>query len=751
MQKSAYGQENAICPVSSLLSQHASSSEEAPRYHSYPMDIFDPEQYSKLNSRDSHKLYSCIGHEKVQYTRHNCSLWTRCPLRPQNILDAQRAVTTNTLDTQGWSTKTSFCSAYSTLHNVAGAAGNHTRIVILGGSVTGGTYAGGCCCVKEVDRRCTLSAKINTICALDNQKGICSWSEHFKRWANAVFGDRVSVILICGGGCHSLCMSNDLLVKFQEKGIRTLTSSDIVLIDHSVNDGETWRLKSQVPILEHALSSLIRKIYHASTEGSWPTVVLLEHWPFPSGMNERIKNATDIPPGSVDYSTMYSTIAARFELPVWSYKDVVWSRFVENDPVQSKFRRYLLFLNNRLKKYGMDSHPPFYVHLFYADLIAALLLSEFQRCAVLVRGKGTLDNSVLCRNETGQKSHSPSTKAVESRPYSNRSNVSNDVSSSAAFCDSVATHMHMHRQRLREEMTVASLPVESNPSFNRECDPSYPPVISISALSVLHEQPSNRSDSRSQGQEGELPKETNHSSVGVGNLSHVDPHIHLLQEPLSRTDEKSVVVKVGDVVIKNNAKSAQSQQKHGKGEGKGEVEGWVLYEDRPGKAGWIIERTSTVMPASASASTTSTPIKVPPQHTIEFRGQLSISTAKGRGNGTTVSANSNDYHYLLMITYLRTYENAGTADVMVCGRSYGVLDALWSDYHTYHISINDYAYWPLPDLFKTCPMKNGKVEVTVNIKHRLLSSADTDTSKEKLKERAARGNEKFKLVGVRVC
>jgi len=76
-----------------------------------------------------------------------------------------------------------------------------------------------------------------------------------------------------------------------------------------------------------------------------------------------------------DYQNVYHAVAKEFKLPLWSYRDTLDFIIKENKthPAVS----YLSFEHNL---YGSNIHPPWYVHRFLADLIAANFLREMWKC-----------------------------------------------------------------------------------------------------------------------------------------------------------------------------------------------------------------------------------------------------------------------------------------------------------------------------------------------------------------------------------
>lgn len=64
-------------------------------------------------------------------------------------------------------------------------------------------------------------------------------------------------------------------------------------------------------------------------------------------------------------------------MPLWSYRDVVWSSVLEDDKSKTLMKEFIRFLHNTE---ALNFHPTHFIHLFYADLIAAIMSREFHEC-----------------------------------------------------------------------------------------------------------------------------------------------------------------------------------------------------------------------------------------------------------------------------------------------------------------------------------------------------------------------------------
>ena len=80
-------------------------------------------------------------------------------------------------------------------------------------------------------------------------------------------------------------------------------------------------------------------------------------------------------PVDTGYTLAYERIARHYNVTLWSYRDMV--REMHHNHTQSNLVQYLDYHNN----YGPSSgHPPWHVHLFYADFVTAMLQNQMEHC-----------------------------------------------------------------------------------------------------------------------------------------------------------------------------------------------------------------------------------------------------------------------------------------------------------------------------------------------------------------------------------
>lgn len=356
-----------LCPVSSAL--RVSHDKYA---ISYPIDIFDPIHERNVQAQD---IWNCTSSE-IQSMKvfHQCSRFSRCPLSLANINTAKNR-------SSSWKAKHSLCYWND---NYSQKNGNVSNIIILGGSVTKGAGASDCCCDGRIEPKCRpfdYNAWMRKGCG-PLEASYCRWSTLLINWMKQTFKNKnIREVFLAQGGATSPFMAEQFAYQLGLQGIHELTANDIVFIDHSVNDGMVYDSKIRNEQLRQGLESLILRILHVSRTHSWPTIILLEMWPYHSPImnleNRPVLQGSGVDP--FDYRFVYENIAKEYQIPIWSYRDVVWSYEADNfvNPTNSKMVEYLRFLHNPSFAY---QHPPWFIHLYYADLITGILRNELKKC-----------------------------------------------------------------------------------------------------------------------------------------------------------------------------------------------------------------------------------------------------------------------------------------------------------------------------------------------------------------------------------
>jgi hypothetical protein len=164
------------------------------------------------------------------------------------------------------------------------------------------------------------------------------------------------------------------------------------------------------------------------------------------------------------------------------------------------------------------------------------------------------------------------------------------------------------------------------------------------------------------------------------------------------------------------------------------VDSWRLFEDRPGKPGWIIE--------SAMDAT-----------------RLGILTFPISFKNVTDSQ-------FVRIEYLRTYEHAGTAEIRLCGKHLATLDALWQNPESYKKSLSYFRTIRF-DVTLFCENKKLSADDLVSLEiispsflppddphpHRSqkIRSLANEQIEPHLRGEVNRGTAKFKLISISMC
>lgn len=312
-----------LCPVSSTMNLNNSNN------YFYPLDV-----YAGVQVRESaSETFTCYGSVlRVHRYPHNCSNVRFCPVHLVNVADAvSRPIRDVAFP----------CYLKTKLSNYS----EHVRVFAFGGSLTAGSGAMWC---NSWDRSHRLAV---------NKR--CAWLYHFGEWLKSYAAANVTYYNFGRSGFHSYLSSRRMLDMLQESGIHRFTSNDIIFLDHGVNDDT----KSPLSVLESRIEGVIRSVYTLSLNGSWPYVVLLDN-----------NAAKSFGPSVELYVRAYEKISAYYGVPFWSFKDTANSAYVTT--MQSQYSKALNYEHN----FHRDIHPPWHVHLFQADLYAAILMNQFNQC-----------------------------------------------------------------------------------------------------------------------------------------------------------------------------------------------------------------------------------------------------------------------------------------------------------------------------------------------------------------------------------
>lgn len=422
--------EPSYCPVSSAISETVMTG-----FLGYPMDIFDQQQMMREFARHpedakwrnftsflgpisrfrdfftrevddpSKKIWLCSSSEerdefqnkKPEPSFHFCASGTACPIHKQEL---QLASGRMDQETGGWRASHNLCRIREQLSDKGGA---RVRVLVLGGSQTAGSGSFGCCCDWRVDPACLeLSAKARPLCGNPAHHDVasgCTWHGQLVRWLRASsLNANIVYEVHAEGGCTSPSMV-DKFVRLLGRDKLPLTSNDVIFIDHSVNDAITYSfgmgIGSKHPLLELSLGleALVRLLLGLASGGSaldppssgLPTIILLGMFQSPD------KDWASKMYGPEDHMRVYAAVAERYKLPLWSYRDAFFvpanasntsntSNTYHASSRSDAGREYIQF--HHTNKGGGRGHPPWFVNLAHADLVASLLLAELAACSV---------------------------------------------------------------------------------------------------------------------------------------------------------------------------------------------------------------------------------------------------------------------------------------------------------------------------------------------------------------------------------
>ena len=336
----------SLCPV--LQSYY-----DQPLFYGYPDHMLLPSTlaanpHAKFRNCSSRNLF--WGKETTPQCDTSKSL---CAVTAQNVRTA--------MSVADWP---QYAEGFRRIKAAIEAKKHHTaNIYIIGGSMTrGGVTYSACFCDQIVDSTCPHNPDLN-------QDGTCSWPTMFAHWMSHAF-PQLKIHNLAQSGLTSRMMADNFADFLRLRAfVTTLSSDDIVIIDHSVNDA--GGLPKQLKL---GFESLIRRIFHLAADGARPTLVVMEQHPIGSFMDK-----ADVPPG--DYAAIYRDLSKYYGLIHISLREVSWTYLnfttvgalnttangqIVVDGVQ-KVRMYPIAVDREM-------HPPWWRHLFVADVLADSLM-----------------------------------------------------------------------------------------------------------------------------------------------------------------------------------------------------------------------------------------------------------------------------------------------------------------------------------------------------------------------------------------
>lgn len=330
-----------LCPISSILDPAENS-----RY-SYPISIFDSTLLPQVAPNDSWRCYSG-GHLQKERHYHTCASKIKtCPVHAQNLVDAVSR-------SAEW-VPSDFMCGISLKNN-----SKPINIVLSGGSVVFGIGTHGHACFSSLGRE-------DEKCKANSSLGLTNFGKYLEFYFKNNNMNHVNVYNLAGCGISSGTMPDKLMMKMDKAGlIPKLSSSDLVIIDHSTNDvsdadhqGHEDKIRTEEN--KKGLEILIRKFLSMGC----PNIVVLETHPYAS---EYIRDNVDF-----GYKVIYTPVAKHYKLPIWSISDATSSKYV--DLHQHEYLKYL-----RNDKSVRINHFAWFIHLYYADIILTLLTDTLNKC-----------------------------------------------------------------------------------------------------------------------------------------------------------------------------------------------------------------------------------------------------------------------------------------------------------------------------------------------------------------------------------
>lgn len=320
---------NEPCPVSSSLDDTIGVS-------SYPERYFRPDQLVNQTFFPCHS-----GGRRSPVTRCTRQL---CPLTQENVESSLK------LNTQ---------LAHLKLCSLLDPDVQHMNLIVLGGSQTvGHSLSTSCCQGKRNASTCQLFPSSSKL-----HNAFCSWSGYFYRWLQSYLPFKeIHYHNLAKSGHTSYTMYENLLESLRIHGIEKLSRNDLVLIDHSENDACAIVNREEL-FVANGLELLIRSLIQLSSD-STPMMVLIEHWPHDNAVGGKEGSAESV------YIRIYRKLAAHYGIPLFSYREVVWSEHIARE--QPPLKRMMT---------GFDLHPPWHGHLLAADIYAASIISSLKSCS----------------------------------------------------------------------------------------------------------------------------------------------------------------------------------------------------------------------------------------------------------------------------------------------------------------------------------------------------------------------------------
>ena len=259
-----------------------------------------------------------------------------CPLVPENMASVWKVINWNF-------SADSLCMLKETFQNKKQSdisSNANVKVIVFGGSMTLGNRIIGTCCAFHYTQSTISSMKCDRgyehmESPLQNNRWYCFWFGYLSRWFIHTFPHiNFEFHNMAIGGYGSKMMSTEVnsLLKFRNI---TLSKNDIMLLDHSYNDG--------FDVAGQGLELLIREIYRHCHDFD-PTIIIMEQYP----------NLKAI------YSTGYRQLAKYYQLPYFSHREIILNPTTSQKNLFASISSFAL-------------HPPWHVHMLIADEFSSWL------------------------------------------------------------------------------------------------------------------------------------------------------------------------------------------------------------------------------------------------------------------------------------------------------------------------------------------------------------------------------------------
>ena len=276
-----------LCPVSTILNSSFSG------LMSYPAEIFHD---NRLQSKRDERTYLC-NYQRQNYT---CQMTPFCPLISGN---AKRVMKFCPAERRNMN---AICKLRCLKVNENERSGK-VNIIVFGGSMTWGLGSYGCCCYRDPTQCPSSYSCPRAADPYDDGNRYCSWASHFGRWIKNYFNNHNLLFFNLATRASTSYYTANIIGNYLSENNIQLSNNDIILLDFSINDAES----QSIMMIRHGVESLIRKLYYYSN-GSYPTIILLETWPHMIGSHESpefiILNNFEPNPHKNDYITIYREV-----------------------------------------------------------------------------------------------------------------------------------------------------------------------------------------------------------------------------------------------------------------------------------------------------------------------------------------------------------------------------------------------------------------------------------------------------------